>query len=563
MATGTAIEADQSMEQAGVAGRSTFAEIGLSPPIARAIEELGFEEPTPIQRQAIGPLREGRDVIGQAQTGTGKTAAFGIPMLERLRRGGKSPQGVVLAPTRELAIQDAEAIHALGRHTDARVVPIYGGQPIARQLHLLSRGADIVVGTPGRVMDHIRRGTLALDKACFVVLDEADEMLDMGFVEDIEFILEHAPDGRQTALFSATIPRPIAELARKYMRDPVRISVSPEKINTPRIEQVVYEVIGRGKLDSLTRILDVEMPLSAIVFTRTKRDAAELADQLAGLGYVAEPIHGDLGQAERDRVMRRFREGVVELLVATDVAARGLDIPDVSHVINYDVPMDPESYVHRIGRTGRAGREGKAITLVTPRDRRAIKLIERFTNRRLKPARLPTAADVAARRREALKETVRAVLEEDALEPYLVVVEELANDYGVTEVAAAALKLTGDLEVKPDPAPDRPADGRRGGGRERSPSAGDLEDGLDAEPGMVKLFVNMGRSDGLRPNDLVGAIANEARIPGKAIGAIDIYDEFSFVQVPKRDASRVVATLQRTSLRGKRVNVEAARPRHR
>jgi ATP-dependent RNA helicase DeaD len=399
-------------------------------------------------------------------------------------------------------------------------------------------------------MDHMRRGTLALEDVCMVVLDEADEMLDMGFLEDIEFILEQVPAERQTALFSATIPPRIADLARRYLRDPRQVSVSRDKLTVPQIQQVYYEVLGRDKFDALTRILDVETPSSAIVFTRTKRDAAELSEQLAGLGYVAEPIHGDLSQAERDRVMRRFREGVVELLVATDVAARGLDIPAVSHVINYDVPMDPEAYVHRIGRTGRAGRAGEAITLVTPRERGALRVIDRLTKGKLKPGRLPSAADVATRRREALKATLRSVLETPDLQPYLLVVEELSAEYDLAELAAAALKLSGDLEVRRD----------SDGARERA-HAEDLEDGLDAEPGMVKLFVNLGRDDGLRPNDVVGAIANEARIPGRSIGAIDIYDEFSFVQVPKKVSRKVITALQRTSLRGKRVNVEVARPR--
>src|SRR5579875_1310528 len=515
---------------------ATFAELGLSAPLLRAVAELGYEEPTPIQQQAIGPLLAGRDLVGQAQTGTGKTAAFALPMLERLRAGVPQPQGLVLVPTRELAIQNAEAIHALGRYTGARVLPIYGGQSIERQLRVLQRGVDIVVGTPGRVLDHLRRGTLSLAAVRMAVLDEADEMLAMGFIEDVEAILEQVPTERQTALFSATIPPRLAELARRFLREPLWVSVVRDTLTVPQPRQVYYE-----------------MPTSAIIFTRTKRDAAELADQLIGLGYQAEPLHGDLSQAERDRTMRRFREGAVELLVATDVAARGLDIPEVSHVINYDVPADPEVYVHRIGRTGRAGRKGEAITLVTPRERRALHLIERLTKGKLKPARLPTAADVAARRREALKETLRTMVAAGDLEPYLLVVEELAAEHDVAEIAAAALKLTGELETRgngaatPEPAP-----------REVFP-----EDGLSAEPGMTKLFLSLGRADGLRPNDIVGAIANEAGLPGKAIGAIDLYDRFSLVQVPKKDAHRVLAALQRTTLRGRRVHAEIARPRRR
>ena len=528
-----------------------FSEMGLSAPILQAIADLGYEEPTPIQDQTITVLMEGHDVIGQAQTGTGKTAAFGIPMLEGIHQQAAHPQGLVLAPTRELAIQVAEAIHSLGRHKEVRILPVYGGQPIDRQLRVLQRGTDIVVGTPGRIMDHLRRGTLSLDNIHMVVLDEADVMLDMGFIEDMEFILQHAPAERQTALFSATMPQRIVAMARRYLKNPRHISLSQDKLTVPNTRQVYYEVIGRNKLDALTRILDVETPSSAIVFTRTKSDAQELADQLAGLGYVAEPIHGDLSQGERDRVMRRFREGVAELLVATDVAARGLDIPDVSHVINYDVPADPEAYVHRIGRTGRAGRQGEAITLVTPRERNSLKMIERLIGRRLKPGRLPTSADVAERRRDALTATLRTVLDQADFQSYLPVVQELAADYDMAEIAAAALKLNGSLEVKHD----------RNGGREALPAEALPEDGMRTESGMARLFLNLGRTHKLRPSDVVGAIANEARIPGQSIGSIDIYDEFTFVQVPTESVSKVMSALQGATLRGHRVNVEIARPR--
>ena len=525
---------------------TTFNEMSLSEPVRRAIADLGFEEPTPIQAQSIALLMQGRDLIAQAQTGTGKTAAFGIPMLEAIEPGQKTPQGLVLAPTRELAIQDAEAIHTYGKYIPVHVVPIYGGQSIERQFQMLRRGADVVVGTPGRLMDHLRRGTLSLEDIKMVVLDEADEMLNMGFVEDIEFILGKLPSQRQTALFSATIPARIRTLAGKYLQNPEHVSVSQDRLTVPQVKQSYYEVMGRNKLDALTRILDVSMPSSAIVFTRTKRDAGELADNLAGLGYLAEPIHGDLSQTERDRVMRRFREGAVELLVATDVAARGLDIPDVSHVINYDVPVDPEAYVHRIGRTGRAGRKGEAITLVTPRERGALRIIERLTRRKLQQAHLPTLADVAAQRRETLKGTLRTLLEGDGLDQYLLVVEELASEHNVAEVAAAALKLTGALEVK------QGADGAK------EPVSGEriLKEGLPAGDGMTKLFLSLGRAHKVRPTDVVGAIANEAGLAGSAIGAIDIYDDFTLVDVPAKDATRVASMLQQSKLRGQRVRVE-------
>ncbi|MSQ15709.1 MAG: DEAD/DEAH box helicase [Dehalococcoidia bacterium] len=525
---------------------TTFNEMTLSDPIRRAIADLGFEEPTPIQAQCIKILMEGHDLTAQAQTGTGKTAAFGIPMLESITPGGRTPQGLILAPTRELAIQDAEAIHAYGKYIPVRVVPIYGGQSIERQFQMLRRGTDIVVGTPGRLMDHMRRGTLSLEAIKMVVLDEADEMLNMGFVEDIEFILGQLPSKRQTALFSATIPSRIRILAGKYLQEPQHVSVSQDRLTVPQVRQLYYEVSGRNKLDALTRILDVGTPASAIIFTRTKRDAGELADNLAGLGYLAEPIHGDLSQTERDRVMRRFRDGMVELLVATDVAARGLDIPEVSHVINYDVPVDPEAYVHRIGRTGRAGRKGEAITLVTPGERNMLRMIERLTRHRLQVAHLPTLADVAAQKRETLKATLRTMLEGDGLAPYLLVVEDLAGDYNVAEVAAAALKLTGALEAK------------QGKDGVQEPTAGEsaLQGGLPPGPGMTKIFLNLGRAQRIRPADVVGAIANEAGIAGEAIGAIDIYDNFTLVEVPAKDAARVASALNQSKLRGQRVKVE-------
>ena len=364
----------------------TFAELGLSQAVLDAIGELGYEAPTPIQEATIGLLMQGRDVIGQAQTGTGKTAAFAIPIIERIdsklmtERGRPAVQALVLAPTRELAVQVAEAIHKFGRKKNVVVLPIYGGQPIDRQLRALRSGVQVVVGTPGRIMDHMRRGTLDLSCIRFLVLDEADEMLDMGFVEDIEWILEEIPKERQTALFSATMPPRITALSSKYMRDAQRIQISsPGKLTVPQIEQAYFEVWQRSKLDALERILDHEDPESVMIFCRTKRDVDELGEHLLGRGYPAETLHGDLSQAQRDRVMKRFRDGSVEILVATDVAARGLDIENVSHVINYDLPDDPEAYVHRIGRTGRAGLNGIAISFAAPDDGWQVRQIERYT----------------------------------------------------------------------------------------------------------------------------------------------------------------------------------------
>ncbi|HEV2122764.1 MAG TPA: DEAD/DEAH box helicase, partial [Chloroflexota bacterium] len=356
-----------------------FADLGLSEPLLKAIADVGFEEPTPVQSETIPILLEGRDLIAQAQTGTGKTAAFALPILDRLVPGAKDPQALILAPTRELAIQVAQTFHQLGKTRNTRALAIYGGQPISRQLRALQYPVDVIVGTPGRVMDHMRRETMNLDNVSMLILDEGDEMLNMGFIEDIEWILERIPSERQTGLFSATMPDRIARLARRYLKNPARVAVKSEKMTVKGTEQSYYEVVQRAKVEALTRILDLEMPESAIIFCRTKREVDNLAQQLQSLGYPADALHGDLNQTQRDRVMARFRSGQDELLVATDVAARGLDVENVTHVINYDIPGDPENYVHRIGRTGRAGRTGMAITLVTPRERRLMNMIERAT----------------------------------------------------------------------------------------------------------------------------------------------------------------------------------------
>ena len=529
----------------------SFAELGLGDEVLRALIDLGYEEPTPIQEQTISLLLNSSDVIAQAQTGSGKTAAFGIPMIEKIEPLDRRPQGLVLCPTRELAIQVADAIHSMGKYRQITVTPIYGGQPYERQFRALQRGIHIVVGTPGRIMDHMRRGTISFDAVKFVVLDEADEMLDMGFVDDIEVILDAVPTERQTALFSATIPPRIAALSRRYLKDPVRISVDRDSLTVPKITQTYYEVPNHAKLDVLGRILDVEEPGSAIIFCRTKRDVDELVQGLQGRGYSAEPIHGDITQMQRERTLKRFRDKQTEVLVATDVASRGLDIPDVSHVINYDVPDDPDSYVHRIGRTGRAGKEGDAITLVAPRELRNLRFIERMIGKRIKQVRVPTTADVEARRRQVFKESIVKALNDDGLDPYLMLVDELAEEYDPAEIAAAAIKVAtgGSGMAAATPEVKRRNDHAMAG------------DGVGAEPGMTRLFINIGRQDGVRPGDFVGAIANEAGVPGKEIGAIDLFDTYSFVEVPNAAATRIVTTLGRTTIRGRQVNAEIARAR--
>jgi ATP-dependent RNA helicase DeaD len=529
----------------------TFADLGLSEALLRSIRDVGYEEPTPIQVQTIPLLLAGRDVIAQAQTGSGKTAAFGLPIIEAIDPRERRVQALILCPTRELAIQVAEALHKYGRHKEVETLPIYGGQPYERQFRGLQRGVQIVVGTPGRVMDHMRRGTLALDRIRFFVLDEADEMLDMGFIEDIEWILEQAPAERQTALFSATMPPRIADLARRYLRDPVRITVAGKQMTVPATRQSFYEVVRARKVDALTRILDAETPTSAMIFCRTKVGVDELGEALMARGYAVETLHGDLSQVQRDRVMRRFRAGQADILIATDVAARGLDIPEVSHVINFDIPESAEAYVHRIGRTGRAGRSGDAITLVTPREVRWMRQIERITRARIEARRLPTLADVAARRREAMAQQVRAVLaNEDAYEPYLDTVAELADERDAIAVAAAVLKLYADQTGRgttPEQQEDDVATlAAAGSGR--------------GESGMVRLFLNVGRNQGVRPQDVVGAIANEAGIPGRAIGAIDILDAYTFVDIPRELVDQVLVALRTAAIKGRRVNAQIARP---
>jgi len=547
-----------------------FDQLGLSEPTLRALGELGYEEPTPIQARTIAPMMQGSDLIAQAQTGTGKTAAFALPIIERLEPGHRSPQALVMTPTRELAVQVAEAFHAYGKFNRVSILPVYGGQPIDRQLRALDRGVQVVVGTPGRLLDHIRRGTLKLDDVRTVVLDEADEMLDMGFIEDIEAILQETPATRQTALFSATMPAPIVRLAGRYLKDPVRITVQAEQMTVPQIRQVYFEVGRRDKFEVLARVLDFESPSSAIIFCRTKSEVDALGERLTARAYPAETLHGDLSQMQRDRVMGRFRTGQVELLVATDVAARGLDVEHVSHVINYDIPLDPEVYVHRVGRTGRAGRAGTAITLVTPRERRMLRDIERMTGAPIQRLRLPTIADVVQRRRESFKETLRETIAAGELQSYQIMAEELGEEFSPTDIAAAAFKLL--LGEPRDEADDPLAAAevedrgweQRSERRERGERSGPQrrrDRSFGPERGMTRLYVDVGRNDGVRPADLVGAIANEANVPGRSVGAIELFERFSFVDVPGNLSERIIRALKGTTIRGRKVTASIAKPR--
>jgi ATP-dependent RNA helicase DeaD len=423
-----------------------FAALGLEAKLLAALDALGYEEPTPIQQEAIPPLLAGRDLLGQAATGTGKTAAFTLPLLQRISQAARRhhPSALILVPTRELAIQVAEAVHRYGKELRLLVLPIYGGQAIGQQLHALKRGIDIVVATPGRALDHIRRQTLQLKHLQIVVLDEADEMLDMGFAEDLDAILEQTPGERQTALFSATMPPRIASIARRHLKDPIEIKIAKEPVKAgaaPRVRQIAYLVTRPHKVAALGRLLDMAGQTSALVFCRTRLEVDELTEMLKGRGSRAEAIHGGMTQIQRDRVMKAFRSGKTELLVATDVAARGLDIPHVSHVINFDVPSAPEAYVHRIGRTGRAGREGVAITLVEPREQRLLRNIEHLTKSKIEVANVPSVADLKVKRLESMRASLQDALAAGELDLFRVVVESLAEKHDPKDVAAAAIKL--------------------------------------------------------------------------------------------------------------------------
>jgi ATP-dependent RNA helicase DeaD len=525
-------------EEVGV----TFESLGLSEPILKALTEIGYEAPTPIQEKTIPPMLAGRDLIGQAQTGTGKTAAFAIPILEKIDPTVAEVQALVLAPTRELAIQVAEAIHAYSKYRGrVGVLPVYGGQPIQLQLKRLDRGVHVVVGTPGRIMDHLRRGSLRLDAVRIVVLDEADEMLRMGFIEDVEWILSQAPEGRQTALFSATLPREVRRIAERHLNKPVAIEIEHKTMTVPATEQRYLNVSPQQKLDALARILETETTEAVLIFTRTKNGAAELSERLQGRGYAAEAMHGDMNQAQRESVIRRLKSGQVEIVVATDVAARGLDVERISHVVNFDMPNDVEAYVHRIGRTGRAGRSGVAVLFVSPRERRMMTEIERYTGQRITPMKMPTQADVAARRVALFKDSIRRSVGEGDLDLYLSLVEELVEEgLDLAEIAAGAARLAqGDkpLTVEVEPEPARFA---------------------QAEDGMVRLFIDAGSRAGVRPGDIVGAIANEAGVPGKAIGSIDIYDGFTFVELPSQYRDQVLERMARATIRGRAVGIRVA-----
>ena len=522
-----------------------FEELQLNPSILRAVEEMGFEQMSPIQANAIPIILEGKDVIGQAQTGTGKTAAFGIPLLQKINPKEKHLQAIVLCPTRELAIQVAEEIRKLGSFMHAiKILPVYGGQEISKQIRSLKSGVQIMIGTPGRVMDHMRRKTVKFDNVNMVILDEADEMLNMGFREDIETILSQVPEERQTVLFSATMPQPILEIARTYQKDAHQIRVVKKELTVPKIEQFYYEVTQKNKEDVLSRLLDMYNPKLSLVFCNTKKMVDELTSALQGRGYFAEGLHGDLKQQQRDRVMHSFRNGKTEILVATDVAARGIDVDDVEAVFNYDIPQDDEYYVHRIGRTGRAGREGRAFTLVAGREIYKLKDIMRYCNTKIKVQPIPSMNDVAAVKADKVLDKLKAIIQNEDLTKMVELIEEKLNeeDYTSIDIAAAFLKMAmGD-------------DGSKVEEVKTNDNFGDT----GAEDGMVRLFVNLGKNQKIRPGDILGAIAGETGMPGKLIGSIDMYDKYTFVEVPREYASAVIKVMGSAKIKGKSINIEPA-----
>lgn len=522
-----------------------FEELNIEPAILKAVHDIGFEEPSPIQGKCIPEVMKGIDLIGQAQTGTGKTAAFGIPIMQRVNPRYKKVQSLILAPTRELAIQVSGEIRRIGKYKRINVLPVYGGQSIRHQIRALQQGVHVVIGTPGRVLDHIQRRTLRLDAVDIFVLDEADEMLDMGFIDDIEEVMRHLPEKRQMLLFSATMPTEILRLSKRYMNQAKRISVNKGDVTAPSIQQVYYKVLEKNKLDGLCRILDRDDVELGIVFCRTKKGVDELADALQSRGYMAGGLHGDLNQMERNRVMRDFRSGRIELLIATDVAARGIDVGNVTHVINYDIPQDAESYVHRIGRTGRAGKTGEAITLVTPREIKLLHTIQRETKSDIEARPLPTLEEVAEKQQSIwIEQILHTIHDGEEMNVFADTVKEVVEKHNVdpTAVASAALKLAFDV---------RSAD----------------EDGYHfgetgAAPGMVRFFINAGKNINIHPRDLAQTIADAADISDREVGKINIFDRFTFVEVPEEAAPFVFEALQKSRINGARINMEPARPRN-
>ena len=553
-----------------------FDELQLDERIVRAVTDMGFEAASPIQAQAIPVQLEGLDIIGQAQTGTGKTAAFGIPLLQKIDPDSKKLQAIALCPTRELAIQVAEEIRRLAKYMHGiKVLPIYGGQDIVRQIRGLKDGTQIVIGTPGRVMDHMRRKTIRCDHVHTVIMDEADEMLNMGFLEDMETILSQLPEERQTVMFSATMPPAIQEIARKFQKDPVNVKVVKKELTVPKVTQYYYEVKPKTKVEVMCRLLDMYAPKLSVAFCNTKKQVDELVQELQGRGYFAEGLHGDLKQEQRDRVMNSFRNGATEILVATDVAARGIDVDDVEAVFNYDIPQDDEYYVHRIGRTGRAGRDGIAFSFVVGREVYKLRDIQRYCKTRIIPQAIPSLDDITEIKAEKIMDQVKETINNVDLTKMIQVIEQklVEEDYTAMDVAAALLKIvmgeenediaeSGHLAPSLDELDRYGRDNRSRGGRNNGRRDGGRgsRGGRDERNGngMARLFINIGKNQNVRPGDILGAIAGESGIPGRMVGSIDMYDKYTFVEVPEEHAESVLKAMKNAKIKGKNIRMEVA-----
>ena len=557
----------------------TFRELGLTEPLLRALDELGYEKPTPIQAASIEPLMAGKDILGQAQTGTGKTGAFALPLLNSIDPTTNAPQILVLAPTRELAVQVAEAFASYAKFMKGlHVLPIYGGQSMHQQLNALRHGPQIIVGTPGRVMDHMRRGTLKLDTLKAMVLDEADEMLKMGFIDDIEWILEHTPQSRQLALFSATMPEQIKRVANKYLNEPQHVSIAATHTTVETIEQRFVQVSQHNKLEALVRVLEVEKTEGIIIFVRTRNSCVELAEKLEARGYASSPLHGDMNQQARERAVDQLKRGKLDIIIATDVAARGLDVERIGHVVNFDIPYDTEAYVHRIGRTGRAGRTGMAILFVTHREMRMLRTIERATKSRISPMDIPSPETVTERRLSRLGEKVSEIISQD-LEFMKGAVAKLCQELEVdTDVLAAALlhqvqkdrplQLPAMNERQRDSRDDR--NSRDRGSRDRNdrprresrptPANLGVADSLKDNPDvkMCRYIIDVGRDNGVGVGNIVGAVANEANIDSRYIGQIQLFDQVTAIDLPDGMPKEVLQHLKKVRVCGRPLNIREA-----
>ena len=545
-----------------------FDELNLDAKILRAVTDMGFEAASPIQAKAIPLEIEGKDIIGQAQTGTGKTAAFGIPLLQKIDPKNKKLQAVVLCPTRELAIQVAEEIRSLAKYMHGiKVLPIYGGQEIVKQIRSLKDGVQVIIGTPGRVMDHMRRKTIKFGQVHTVVLDEADEMLNMGFLEDMETILSELPEERQTVMFSATMPAAIAEIAKKFQKEPEIVKVVKKDLTVPKVTQYYYEVKPKNKIEVMCRLLDMYAPKLSVVFCNTKRQVDELVLALQGRGYFAEGLHGDLKQMQRDRVMNGFRKGRTDILVATDVAARGIDVDDVEAVFNYDIPQDEEYYVHRIGRTGRAGREGKAFSLVVGKEVYKLRDIQRYCKTKIVPQPIPSIDDVTEIKADKILCQAEELMQDSDMNRLIDIIEKkvLEEDYTTLDLAAGLLRMImgeDNEDIIEDSRPLRSLDDLgdyrdRNSGRGRGGRSGG-RGGRSGGDDMARLFINIGKNQNVKPGDILGAIAGESGMPGKMVGSIDMYDKYTFVEVPREQADVVLQAMKDVRIKGKNIHMEKA-----